>query len=108
MGALLKEELDLLVWFEVRGNVDTQGSMGFLERLLNEVFRLACWGGRDGECSWMVDDSPRFVDIHEAKTTFGDGEGAPRSSVAIVGQLSDVLELVEDDGWFVVGDIGPS
>ena len=56
----------------------------------------------------MVNDSPRFVDINETKATFGDGERATRSSVAVVGQLSDVLELVEDDGWFVVGDIGPS
>ena len=77
LDAFLEEELSLPVWFEVWGNVDSQSPMGFLKRLLDELFRLACWCGSDGECSWMVLESSRFVDVDETKAIHLGVENEP-------------------------------
>ena len=85
--------------FEIWGNVDTQSPMGFLQWLLDELFRLACWCGSYGECSRMVLYLSRFGDGDETEATFGDGEGSTRCTVAVVGILSDSLEFVEVGCW---------
>ena len=86
-----REKLNLPMWFEVWCYVYTQSSMSFLKWLLLEMFRLACWCGSDGECSRMVLDLSLFGDGDETKATFGDGEGATRCTVAVVGELSNML-----------------
>ena len=43
----------------------------------------------------MILDLSCFGDGDETEATFGDGEGATRCTVVVVGKLCDMLEFVE-------------
>ena len=68
------EKLKLLMGLKVWGDVYSQSTMGLLKRFLDKLFRLACWGGSDGECSWVVDDATILVGVDKSEATFGGGE----------------------------------
>ena len=52
--ALLVEELILALWLKIRGDVNTQSAVSFVDRFLEEKFRWAGWSGLDGESRWVV------------------------------------------------------
>ena len=64
--------------------MDTQGTVSFINWLLNELFRWAGWCGPDGESSWVVHKLAQFGGGDQAEAAFGDGEGSPRGTVIAI------------------------
>ena len=102
----MPEKLKLPVWSEVWGDVCAQRSMSFTYWLLDELFWWTGCCGPDGECSRVIKDLARFGGGDKAKAAFRDGEGAPRCTVVVVGQLGNMLELGNVGIWRIDDDIG--
>ena len=86
--------------------MDAQSAVSFVDRFLVERFHWACWSGLDGEGRWVINKFAQFGGGDQAKAAFGDGEGSPRSSVGIVGELGGVLKFVDVDCWWIGSDVG--
>ena len=47
----MEEEIKLFFWFEIWGDVNAQGTMGFSDQLLLELLYWTGWGGSDPKSS---------------------------------------------------------
>ena len=93
------EEFDLPTRLEVWGDVDSQSPMGFLKWLLGKFLGWVGWCRCDGECCWMIDYSAILGAVYKPEAAFGNGEGTTRCSMAVVGQLGNVLKVSEVGSW---------